>query len=53
MPKYAIDYSTHNSRISLHVHYYKNGERSHEVEYIKPGDRLYEKHKKLFKGVKI
>ena len=53
MPIYAIDYGVHRGKKSLHVHYYKDGDRSKEIEYLNPGDELYEKHKKLFKGVKI
>ena len=53
MPIYEIDYGIHKKILSLHVHKYKDGERSSEIEYLGPGHDLYEKHKKLFKGVKI
>ena len=53
MPKYSIDYGIHQGVTSLHAHFYKYGERIERVEYLKPGHKLYEKHKKLFKGVKI
>jgi len=53
MPKYAIDYGTHDGITSLHVHYYKNGDKTGGIEYLHPGDELYEKHKRLFKGVRI
>ena len=35
-----------------HIHYYKNGVRSKEPIKIKEGDKIYEKYKRLFKGVK-
>ena len=53
MPIYRIDYGPHQGKISLHVHYYKNGTALKEVQYLHPGDELYEKHKNLFKGVKV
>ena len=55
MPMYRIDYGCHHGSIkTLHVHYYKDGNVIiGKVEYLHPGDELYEKHKKLFKGVKI
>jgi len=53
MPIYRIDYGIHRGPKSLHVHYYKNGDTYGDPEYIHPGDELYEKHKKLFKGVKL
>ena len=53
MPIYEIDYGKHKNELSLHVHFYENGNRTDIVEYIRPGHELYEKHKKLFKGVKI
>ena len=54
MPIYRIDYGPHQStEKTLHVHYYKNGNIIPGVEYLHPGDELYEKHKNLFKGVKV
>lgn len=52
MPRYAIDYGTHDGVVSLHVHYYKNGDVI-STEFLYQNDELYTKHKKLFKGVKI
>lgn len=52
MPVYEIDYGVHDHVKSLHVHFYPNGERSKKPTILHPGDALYEKHKKLFKGVK-
>ena len=52
MPVYEIDYGVHDHVKSLHVHFYPNGERSKKITILHPGDALYEKHKKLFKGVK-
>ena len=52
MPVYEIDYGVHDHVKSLHVHFYPNGERSKKITILHPGDTLYEKHKKLFKGVK-
>ncbi|MCF0231837.1 MAG: hypothetical protein HUJ63_06160 [Enterococcus sp.] len=51
-PVYQIDYGMHNHQKTLHVHYFKNGERSKNPTNIHPGDILYEKHKRLFKGVR-
>ena len=53
MPIYRIDYGVHQGPKSLHVHYYKNGNPMGEPKNLYPGDELYEKHKKLFKGVKL
>ena len=53
MPRYAIDYGTHDGVISLHVHYYKNGNRTDRIEYLDKEHDLYKRHEKLFKGVKI
>ena len=54
MPIYRIDYGPHQSgKKTLHVHYYKDGNIISGVEYLHPGDELYEKHKNLFKGVKL
>ena len=52
MPAYQIDYGIHQGKLSLHVHYFKNGNRSKNPIILRPGDALYEKHKNLFKGVK-
>ncbi len=41
----------HDHIKSLHVHFYLNGERSKRPTVLHPGDVLYEKHEKLFKGV--
>ena len=54
MPIYRIDYGPHQStKKTLHVHYYKDGDITPGVEYLHPGDELYEKHKNLFKGVEL
>ncbi|MCR5202253.1 MAG: hypothetical protein K6D02_04070 [Lachnospiraceae bacterium] len=53
MPVYRIDYGMHYKGKSLHVHYYKDGDTLPNPVNIYPGDELYEKHKKLFKGVKV
>ena len=53
MPIYRIDYGRHWGELSLHVHYFRDGNKKGEPEYLHPGDELYEKHKKLFKGVKL
>lgn len=52
LPIYRIDYGIHKSKVSLHVHFFKNGNTDENVKYLHPGDKLYEKHKSLFKGVK-
>ena len=53
MPRYQIDYGKHKDGISLHVHFYKDGDRNGGLRYLYPGDDLYERHKKLFVGVPI
>ncbi len=55
IPKFDIDYGKHQGKTSLHVHYYKDGKRisGNEVQYLKPGDMLYERYKKVFKGVSL
>ncbi len=52
IPKFDIDYGTHNGEKSLHIHYFTNGIRSKTPDILHPGDALYEKYKHLFKGVK-
>lgn len=53
MPIYRIDYGQHDGKYSLHVHFYKDGNAINDPVYLHKGDPLYEKHKKLFKGVVI
>lgn len=53
IPKYDIDYGVHQGEKSLHIHYYENEVRSKEPIKIKVGDKVYEKYKNLFKGVKL
>ena len=53
MPIYRIDYGRHWGELSLHVYYYINGDIDGVPTKLKSGDELYEKHKKLFKGVKL
>lgn len=52
IPKFDIDYGVHQGEKSLHIHYYKDGVRSKEPIKIKEDDKIYEKYKWLFKGVK-
>ena len=52
MPVYRIDYGMHRGKKTLHIHYYKNGNALPNPPDLKKGDPLYEKHKRLFKGVK-
>ena len=51
MPIYRIDYGRHQGKLSLHVHYFKDKDK--KFDYLYPGHELYEKHKKLFKGVEL
>lgn len=53
MPVYRIDYGMHRGRKSLHIHYYKGGNALPNPSDLKKGDPLYEKHKRLFKGVNL
>ena len=43
----------HQGVKSLHVHFYKDGDRNGGFKYLYPGDDLYDRHKKLFIGVPI
>lgn len=52
LPLYRIDYGIHQGMKSLHVHYFKNGNKVGQPVFLHRGDRLFEKHKRLFKGVK-
>ena len=52
MPVYRIDYGMHEGKKTLHVHFYENGNTLPNPIELKKGDALYEKHKKLFKGMK-
>ncbi len=52
LPVYQIDYGRHDKKKSLHVHFFKNGTRIKEPKLLHPGDAIYERHKRLFKGVK-
>jgi hypothetical protein len=52
LPLYRIDFGTHQGKKSLHVHFFKNGNKEGRPDFLHPGDKLYEKHKRLFRGVK-
>ncbi len=52
MPRFDIDYGVHDGKKSFHVHYFTDGKRSKTPDILHSGDALYEKYKKLFKGVK-
>ena len=52
IPQFDIDYGVHNGKKTLHVHYYTNGVRDKNPKTLHPGDSLYGKYKRLFKGVK-
>ena len=52
MPVYRIDYGMHRGKKTLHIHCYKNGNALPNPPDLKKVDPLYEKHKRLFKGVK-
>ncbi len=51
MPVYRIDYGMHRGKKSLHAHYYRDGDTLPDPVDLKEGEPLYEKHKRLFKGV--
>lgn len=53
IPTMDIDYGKHRGKKSLHVHYYKDGVRGsgNDVVVLHPGDALYERYKRYFKGV--
>lgn len=51
LPKYDIDYGVHQAKKFLHVHYFEDGNRTGKTVALHPGDALYEKYKRLFKGV--
>lgn len=52
IPVYRIDYGMHRGKKSLHIHYYKDGNALPNPSDLKKGNLLYEKHKRLFKGVR-
>ena len=52
VPQFDIDYGVHDGKKSLHVHFYKDGVRGKKPDILHPGDKLYEKYKVIFKGVK-
>lgn len=52
MPVYRIDYGMHRGKKTLHVHFFKRGNKVGEPVFLHRGDKLYEKHKRLFRGVK-
>lgn len=51
IPEFDIDYGMHDGKKSLHIHYYTDGIRSKQPEFLHHGDALYEKYKILFIGV--
>lgn len=55
IPKYDIDYGMHQGKYSLHVHHYNDGKRAsgNDIVILHKGDTLYERYKKIFKGVKL
>jgi hypothetical protein len=55
VPEFDIDYGKHQGKTSLHVHYYENGKRLAVKSdgFLKSGDALYKKYKRLFKGVTL
>lgn len=53
MPIYEIDYGQHAGVKSLHVHYYKNGDRYGSPVILHKGDALYKKYKNLLRGVEL
>ena len=54
-PVFDIDYGKHQGTYSLHVHYFKNGEREKNgaVKILHKGDYLFEKYRRLFKEVPL
>ena len=53
MPVFDIDYGIHGKDKYLHVHYFVDGKRQSEPLRLHPGDDLYERYKRVFKGVKL
>ena len=53
MPVFDIDYGIHGKDEYLHVHYFVDGKRQSEPLRLHPGDDLYERYKRVFKGVKL
>lgn len=51
MPVYRIDYGTHQGVKSLHIHFLGKDYKGANPVILHPGDKYYEKHKNLFKGV--
>lgn len=52
-PVFDIDYGKHGKEISLHVHYYIDGKRQTEPTVLHPGDELFERYKRVFRGVTL
>jgi len=53
MPRYRIDYGTHQGKVSLHVHFYAKNGIERKVEKLHTGHKIYQRHKRLFKGVPV
>lgn len=52
MPVYQIDYGPHEGNVSLHVHFFVGSKRLRDPVILFPGNPIYEKYRRLFKGVK-
>lgn len=46
-PIYDIDYSPHDGKVSLHIHYFVDGERAGDPEMLHHGDAMYEKYRPI------
>lgn len=52
-PEYRIDFGVHQSRKSLHVHFFNEYGEQIRFEYLKKDDFLYKKYKNILKDLII
>ena len=53
VPEFDIDYGRHQGKLTLHVHYSKDGERGTEPTVLTKEDALYKRFHRIFRGVKL
>ena len=53
VPEFDIDYGRHQGKLTLHVHYYTDGNRGKEPKVLSKDDELYKRFHSVFRGVRI
>ena len=53
VPEFDIDYGRHQGKLTLHVHYYTDGNRGKEPKVLSKDDELYKRFHRVFRGVRI